>query len=68
MTAVAILHGPNLNLLGSREPEVYGSMTLADIETELRASFEAEHKLNFFLSNHLGAMLDILLVDVLLCQ
>ncbi len=60
MTALAILHGPNLNLLGSREPEVYGSMTLADIEAALQARFGMQHELRFFQSNHEGALIDVM--------
>ncbi len=58
MSTIAILHGPNLNLLGTREPEVYGSLTLGDIEEKLVARFGREHDLRFFQSNHEGALID----------
>ena len=41
MANLLVLHGPNLNLLGTREPEVYGRTTLADIDADLRARTEA---------------------------
>jgi 3-dehydroquinate dehydratase-2 len=54
-----LINGPNLNLLGSREPEVYGSETLADIERAAEAQVAAVGaKLSCFQSNHEGALID----------
>lgn len=58
MKTIAILNGPNLDRLGKREPEIYGRATLADLETALRAEFGAVARLEFFQSNHEGALLD----------
>jgi 3-dehydroquinate dehydratase-2 len=61
MTAILLLHGPNLNLLGTREPEVYGSMTLEDINREVSAAArEREVEIQPFQSNHEGALVDAL--------
>jgi 3-dehydroquinate dehydratase-2 len=52
MATLLVLNGPNLNLLGTREPGIYGSDTLADIEARLRAQAEANgHRLLFVQSN-----------------
>ncbi|MBI5382808.1 MAG: type II 3-dehydroquinate dehydratase [Opitutae bacterium] len=58
MKTIAILNGPNLDRLGKREPEIYGHATLADLEAALRAEFGATAKLEFFQSNHEGALID----------
>jgi 3-dehydroquinate dehydratase II len=59
MAELLLLNGPNLNLLGSREPERYGQTTLAELEAALCAQAErAGHRLTCFQSNHEGALID----------
>ena len=54
-----LLNGPNLNLLGTREPEVYGSTTLADVEQAAKAQASAaDAAIATFQSNHEGALID----------
>lgn len=56
---ILVLHGPNLNLLGSREPAVYGATTLAEIDAALaRRAVEAGATLSSFQSNHEGDLVD----------
>jgi len=56
---VLVLHGPNLNLLGKREPEIYGSLTLADINELLqKRAAEAGLAIDFMQTNHEGVLVD----------
>lgn len=54
-----VVHGPNLNLLGTREPDIYGAETLAEVDARL-VRFGADHGLQIetFQSNHEGALID----------
>jgi 3-dehydroquinate dehydratase II len=58
---ILLLHGPNLNLLGTREPEVYGKMTLADINERAAAHLKRyDFELTAKQSNHEGGLIDFL--------
>ncbi|HEX4879118.1 MAG TPA: type II 3-dehydroquinate dehydratase [Limnobacter sp.] len=59
MKKLLLINGPNLNLLGTREPGIYGHMTLLDIEKALKAQAETEgFELLTYQSNHEGALID----------
>jgi 3-dehydroquinate dehydratase-2 len=56
---IAVLNGPNLNLLGQREPEVYGRTSLAEIEAMVREAANSEGvQIDWFQTNHEGAMVE----------
>ena len=59
MATIALIHGPNLNLLGTRETHIYGDMTLAKIEAALHAQF-AGHEIRALQNNHEGALIDFI--------
>ncbi len=59
VAVIALLHGPNLNLLGQREPHIYGSATLSDYEAAVTAAAAAHgHSVTAFQTNHEGELVD----------
>ncbi len=58
---ILVIHGPNLNLLGEREPDVYGTLTLQQINTEIQKLADSKNiVVKFFQSNHEGGLIDFI--------
>lgn len=57
---ICIVNGPNLNLLGTREPEIYGRETLKDLENKIQKEFSDKAELTFFQSNSEGELIDFI--------
>ena len=61
---ILVIHGPNLNMLGKRDPSKYGTLTIADINKRMQAlGSESGYKIEFFQSNHEGAIIDFLQLE-----
>jgi 3-dehydroquinate dehydratase-2 len=55
-----LIHGPNLNMLGKRDPEIYGSSSLSDIEAKFSQKFNDDFEVFCFQSNHEGNLIDLI--------
>ncbi len=61
MAKILVIHGPNLDLLGRRQPEIYGSFTLDEINQKLKKTAQKENvEIEFFQSNHEGKIVDVI--------
>src|SRR6266480_1630823 len=61
---ILVVHGPNLNMLGKRDPTKYGTLTMADINKQLQTiAVEIDCELEFFQSNYEGAIIDFLQLE-----
>ena len=58
MKKILIINGPNLNLLGKREPDIYGTLTWDEMLERMRSKFSGEAEIEYFQSNHEGDIID----------